>query len=90
MLLGIWKNIEDLENSINIDELQAFVTARREDQREIMKFQAALKGVDIDAGAKTDIKERFDEVKRRVESRQTGQSTEQIELADFGLDLEVE
>lgn len=46
---------------------------------------AALKGINLDED--NDAKERFEAVKRRAEARMTGKSEEQLELAEFGLEI---
>jgi hypothetical protein len=49
-LLGIWKNFEELETSISIDELMKVLSTTRELGYEEKKFFAALQGVDLDGG----------------------------------------
>lgn len=51
---------------------------------------AALKGIDLDEGSTVDAKEKFDEVQRRVNARLTGKSEQELELAEFGLEIETE
>lgn len=88
MLLGIWKNIEELEDNINLDELQAILTASRDREHRRNKFFAAMKGIDLDEQATGDAQSRFDEVQRRVEAKLTGKSEQVLELDVFGLDIE--
>lgn len=85
MLLGLWRNIEDLENSLCLEELEAIIKASREKEHRHQKFMAALKGIDLDEN--DEAKERFEAVKRRAEARMTGKSEEQLELAEFGLEI---
>jgi hypothetical protein len=47
-LLGIWKNFEELESSISIEELMQILSITRELDYEEKKFSAALQGVDLD------------------------------------------
>jgi hypothetical protein len=47
-LLGHWKNFDELESSLSIDELNAILNASREKQERDMKFQAAINGIDVD------------------------------------------
>lgn len=51
---------------------------------------AALKGIDLDEGKNTEAKEKFDEINRRVQARLHGKSEQQLELDEFGLEIEVE
>lgn len=90
MLLGIWKNVEDLEMTINLDELRMILDAARERDYRNQKFMAAIQGIDIDKGAKDSAKERFDAVQQRVQARLQGKSEEQLEYDALGLDVEIE
>jgi hypothetical protein len=47
-LLGIWKNFDELESSISIEELMQILSITRELDYEEKKFLAALQGVDLD------------------------------------------
>lgn len=89
LLLGIWKNVADLEESLSLPELRHILDASREKEHRHNKFMAALKGVDLDEGT-NDAKEKFDEVQRRVQSRLRGVSAQQLEMDEFGLDIEEE
>jgi hypothetical protein len=70
-LLGIWKNFDELESSISIEELMQILSITRELDYEEKKFTAALQGVDLDgAGGGSDGKERgqkeWEDLKARV------------------------
>lgn len=93
MLLGIWKNVEELENSISLDELNAILTAHHDQIRSQQRFTAALKGIDID---ENDTEDRFEKAKRRAQAKLAGKSDEEIareeevsEFADLGIEVEV-
>jgi hypothetical protein len=90
LLLGIWKNVEDLENSISLDELEVILKASHDREHRQNKFAAALKGINLDEADKESIKERFDEVKRRAEAKTTGKSEDSILFDELGLDIETE
>jgi hypothetical protein len=47
-LLGIWKNFDELETSISIEELMQILSITRELDYEEKKFLAALQGVNLD------------------------------------------
>lgn len=47
-LLGNWKNYDELEELLSIDELLATLNAYREQKQNERKFLAALQGVDLD------------------------------------------
>jgi len=90
MLLGIWKNIEDLEMHINLNELEVILEAAREREHRNMKFMAAIQGIDIDKDNKEQAAAKFDEVQQRVQARLQGKSVEQLEYDELGLDVEIE
>ena len=93
MLLGIWKNVEELEEKISLDELNAILTAHHNQVRNQQRFTAALKGIDID---ENDNEERFEKAKRRAQAKLAGKSDEEIvreeeanDFADLGIEVEV-
>ena len=88
LLLGIWKNIEELEEALNLDELKAIVAASREQRHEDRKFMAALKGIDLDEDKKQEAQDRFEKVQRRVQAKLTGQSEQKIALGQLAFDYE--
>jgi hypothetical protein len=90
MLLGVWKNVEDLELNINLHELEAIIEAAREREHRRNKFFAALKGINLDAAQNEDVKDRFENVKLRAEARRTGQDPETLEYESLGLDVETD
>lgn len=45
--MGNWKNYDQLEEELNIDELLATLDAYRKQKKEDQKFLAALQGVDL-------------------------------------------
>jgi hypothetical protein len=49
-LRGIWKNFEELETSISIEELMQILSVTRELDYEEKKFLAALQGINLDEG----------------------------------------
>lgn len=89
MLLGHWKNIEELEESLCLSELELIVQAARDKEHRSQKFFAALKGVDLDAKDE-EAKRKFEEIKRRADAKvhnKTREQQEREELAEFGLDV---
>lgn len=84
-MLGIWKNVEELEESICLEELELIIKAARDREHRHNKFMAALKGINLDEN--NDAKERFDAVKRRAEAKRQGKSVESLEFAELGLDI---
>lgn len=85
--MGIWRNVEELEESLNLSELELIVKAARDKEHRHNKFMAAIQGIDIDAGAQEDAKERFDRIERKVRARLSGESEEKLEFDDLGIDI---
>lgn len=89
LLLGIWKNIAELEEALNLDELKAILSASREREHRQNKFLAAINNIDLDAGEQTN-EEKFEEVKRRAEAKLSGIDERELELDMFGIDFDTE
>lgn len=51
-LLGHWKNFDELESNLSIDELNAILEASRSKEEREMKFTAAMNGVDLEESGK--------------------------------------
>lgn len=51
-LLGHWKNFDELESNLSIDELNAILEASRGKEEREMKFTAAMNGVDLEESNK--------------------------------------
>jgi len=47
-LLGHWRNFDELESSLSLDELTAVLDASRKKDYEDKKFSASLQGVELD------------------------------------------
>lgn len=47
-LLGIWKDYEELEESLSMPEITATLNAKRENDYNEKKFLAAIQGIDLD------------------------------------------
>jgi hypothetical protein len=54
-LLGNWKNYDELEEQLSIDELLATLNAQRKRWQEEQKFFAMIQGIDISEPEITDI-----------------------------------
>jgi hypothetical protein len=73
-LLGIWKNFDELESSISIEELMQILVVTRDLDYEEKKFSAALQGIDLDSqssksGAEVKGQQEWENMKARVFSR---------------------
>lgn len=70
-LLGIWKDFEELETSLSMPELTSILNVKRDEDYSHKKFLAAMQGVDLDKGNKTNA---WEDLKARVFSK--GQATD--------------
>lgn len=68
--LGIWKSLEELEDSISIDELHRFYIVKQREDYEQKRFLAAIQGVKMDEYQDPDEvseKSDFEAVKKRAD-----------------------
>lgn len=95
-LLGIWKNFDELESSISLEEIMKILSITRELSFEERKFTAALQGVDLEGGeAKEDGQKKWEDMKARVFSGGTTADSNDIlalqgvnaQKAGFGIGL---
>lgn len=86
----MWKNIEDLEDSLNLEELKLILQSSREKELRSQKFFAALKGIDLDKQETKDAEQRFLEVQQRVEARLNGIDEQVYEMNSLGFEVEKE
>lgn len=89
MLLGIWKNVDELEISISMPELMAILEAHRDRELRDRRFAAALKGISLDEGGNSAY-DKVEEMKRKTEAMNDGMTADQFEFDDLGLDFEEE
>jgi hypothetical protein len=87
---GTWKNFDDLEEHISLDELEAMLDTAREIERDNAKFLAGLQGIDLDKNSAKSEEERFNEVRRRAAAKNAGVSEEVIEFAEIGISFNEE
>jgi hypothetical protein len=96
MLLGIYKNVAELEEALTLPELELIVKSSRDKEHRLMRFYGFFKGVDIDEGNGQSAKERFEAVQRRAEAKLAGRTDEEIaqegalSFEDFGFEVESE
>ena len=94
MVLGLYKTIEELEVTINLPELELLVTTVRDQTHAQQKFQAALKGINLDDPdgdyEEEDQEERLEIMKARAAAINAGQSADAAEFEYFGIDVETE
>lgn len=85
-MLGMWKNFDDLEESLSLPELELLLTTARKRREQEMKFTAGLQGVDLDEGR---VDEERAAIERRAQARIAGvdeTGVEAMEWADIGIE----
>ncbi len=55
--MGIWKNYDELEDNLSVDELLSTLNAHRKSQREQQRFFAAIQGIDLSDDEPRDLAE---------------------------------
>lgn len=90
MLLGIWKNIEELEEALCLAELRLIIGSMRERELRSQKFQAAIQGIDLDKASAQKAQEDFKRVQDRVNARLAGKSDQEFHLNTMGFDVETD
>jgi hypothetical protein len=69
-ILGIWKDYQELEESLSMPELMVTLSSKRELDYEEKKFLAAIQGVDLDGTTNPDKGQKeWEDMKARVFSR---------------------
>jgi hypothetical protein len=66
-ILGIWKDYQELEESLSMPELMVTLSSKRELDYEEKKFLAAIQGVDLDGATNSDRGQKeWEDMKARV------------------------
>jgi hypothetical protein len=75
-LLGIWKDYDELEQSLSMQEITAILNVKREEDYSMKKFMAAMQGVDLDKNAQKS--NAWEEMKARVFSKGKASNSKDI------------
>lgn len=94
-ILGIWKDYNELEESLSMPELMVTLSSKRELDYEEKKFLAAIQGVDLDAKSDKGGQKEWEDMKARVFSKgATSDSNDVLSLqgqnavkAGFGINM---
>lgn len=83
-LLGIWKDYEDLEQSLSMPELIATLSAKRDLDYNEKKFLASIQGVDLDKASSQEQgkEDPWERIKARAAARARGEDPDTIPSAD--------
>lgn len=84
---GAWANFYELEVSLSLPELEAILESAREQEHSMLKFQASLKGINLD-GAGASQEERFMDIKNRAAAKAAGKDQQHYELEALGFGVE--
>lgn len=77
VLIGKWKNIEELEESIGLDELQLLINAAYKIEHRNHRFMAALKGVKLDDPDEETAKEKWERAEKKAAAILAGMNEEE-------------
>lgn len=77
----MWKNFDDLEGNLTLDELYLLVSTAREKENDRLVFMARINGIDMQTSEEIRQQQRFDEVKIKALAETRGVSVEQVSLA---------
>ena len=91
----MWKDYQELEESLCMSELTAILVAKREKDYEDKKFLAALQGVDLDENNSRPNANAWEDMKARVFSGGAAQTSDDIvslqgknaQMAGFGIGM---
>jgi len=92
-LLGMWKNFDELEENISIDELAVILEASRKKDRQDKEFAAALKGIKLDSQDTDEENENitpYERAVRKAKAIASGMGEEEYEFAELGFGVEEE
>lgn len=95
-LLGIWKDYDELERSLSMQEITAILNVKRDEDYATKKFMAAMQGVDLDKN--TDKSNAWEDMKARVFSKGQASDAKDIialqginaQKAGFGIGMGLE
>lgn len=90
MLLGIWKNIAELEEHVSLPEMEAILKASHERERRQHAFAAALKGINLDEQDNEDANSTVERLQARADARIRGESPDEAEHGVMGITYTVE
>lgn len=71
-LLGIWKDYEELETCLSMQELTAILEQKRDEDYQDKKFMAAMQGVDLDEQSGRKEEDPWESMKARVAAKVSG------------------
>lgn len=82
--MGLWKNFEDMEDSLTLDELEAILVASRKKEERDRAFAAALQGVDLSEGSDEGTPS-FEDIKQRAAAKASELTTEEFNFSQFSI-----
>lgn len=80
MLLGNWRNFDELESNLSYPELEAMVKSLREREQRNNHFLAALQGIDMNKGKTVD--DPVERIKRKVRAKAAGVDEETMRFRE--------
>ena len=88
--LGNWKNFNEMEDSISLEELIHLLDASREKENRFRKFYAAFKGVDLENQTNEEEVSDFAKTRMAADAAMAGMSEEQYVFTMIGIDVDID
>lgn len=76
--------MDELESNVSLPELELILTAARDKEHRQQRFQAALKGVNLDDTKSDGGKTKFEEIQEKAIAELKGKDVEQMSLEELG------
>lgn len=90
-LLGIWKDFEEMEMTLTMEELGHILNAKSRQDMRHWKFQASLKGINLDDKEDGEETQQTVETKmREMQARAAGVDKDTFDLNEIGIAVETE
>ena len=94
-MLGIWKDFEEMEWTLTVEELQHILNAKSRQDMRTWRFQASLKGINLDdpegieEGSGNGQQKVADKIKE-IEAKRLGIDHDANDFAEIGIAMETE
>lgn len=87
-MLGIWKDFEEMEMTLTMEELNHILAAKSRQDMRNWKFQASLKGINLDDEEETGLT--VEDKMREMEARNLGIDKDTFDLQEIGIAVTLE
>lgn len=84
---GGWKSLQEMEDTLTMEELYLIVDAQFRKEHREHKFLAAMQGVDLDEGK---AEAEFEDIKRRAQADIAGVTEEEFVWSQIGIEVDTD